>query len=209
MVISDVKETKIQRKTHFTLRYINTIGILSAISAIVMLFEIPLWFAPEFYKLDASEIVVLVGTFCLGPVAGIIIELLKNLLNLLLNGTTTAGVGEFANFLIGCSFVVPVGIIYEKLKNFKGALIGAVVGTIVMAIVGGFMNYYILLPMYSYFYKAPIDAFVAAGTEVNKYIVDVKTLVMFATVPFNLVKGILTSIITLLLYNKLKPIIHS
>lgn len=193
---------------HLSLRMMTTIAVLSAISAVVMLFEFPLWFAPNFYKLDLSEIVVAVGAFSLGPVAGIFIELLKNLLNLLINGTVTAGVGEMANFLIGCAFIVPAAIIYRKKHSFKGALLGLSAGTLCLVVVGSLMNYYVLLPLFAEAYKTPLDAFVSMGTALNKSIVDIKTLVLYATAPFNLLKGVVASAVTLLIYNKLAPILH-
>ena len=198
----------VKKESKITVRYMSTVGILTAISAVVMLFEFPLWFAPEFYKLDFSEVVVAIGAFTLGPVAGIIIELLKNILNLLLNGTTTAGVGEFANFVLGCAFIVPASLIYKYSRTLKGALIGLIVGTVSLALIGALMNMYVLLPLYSYFYKAPIEAFVEAGKAVNRNIVDLKTLIVFAVIPFNLLKALVVSVITLFSYKKLSTIIH-
>ena len=198
----------VKKEGKITVRYMSTVGILTAISAVVMLFEFPIWFAPEFYKLDFSEVVVAIGAFTLGPVAGIIIELLKNILNLLLNGTTTAGVGEFANFVLGCAFIVPASLIYKYSRTLKGALIGLIVGTVSLALIGALMNMYVLLPLYSYFYKAPIEAFVEAGKAVNRNIVDLKTLIVFAVIPFNLLKALVVSVITLFSYKKLSTIIH-
>lgn len=198
----------VKKEGKITVRYMSTVGILTAISAVVMLFEFPLWFAPEFYKLDFSEVIVAIGAFTLGPVAGIIIELLKNILNLLLNGTTTAGVGEFANFVLGCAFIVPASLIYKYSRTLKGALIGLIVGTVSLALIGALMNMYVLLPLYSYFYKAPIEAFVEAGKAVNRNIVDLKTLIVFAVIPFNLLKALVVSVITLFSYKKLSTIIH-
>ena len=100
-----------------TLHYIIKIAILAAIASVIMLFEFPLWFAPGFYKLDLSETVILMGSFAMGPVAGVLIELLKNLLNILINGTTTAYVGEFANFVTGCAIVLPAALIYKYKKT--------------------------------------------------------------------------------------------
>jgi len=191
----------------FSIRNMSIIGMLSAVSTVVMLFEFPLWFAPSFYKLDASEVIVLIGAFALGPVAGIIIEFLKIVLNLLINSTTTAYVGEIANFLIGCSLIVPASLIYKKHKTIKFAVIGLVIGTISLTIFSVLMNYFVLLPVYSHFYGAPIDAFIGMGKKVNPYICDLKTLVFFAVAPFNLVKGVLSSLITILVYKKLSPII--
>lgn len=190
------------------LRKLCTIAILSAIAAIVMLFEIPLWFAPSFYELDLSEVVVLIGGFALGPVSAVIIEFLKIAINTLINGSTTAYVGELANFVVGCFFVLPATIIYRVKKSKKSAVIGMASGTIILTVAGSLMNLYVLLPMYSYFYKMPIEAFVEMGTKLNSAITDVKTLVLFATAPFNILKGAVSSVITLLLYKKISPILH-
>lgn len=105
-------DTKAGARTN--VRRMAQMGMLAAISVVLMLFEIPLPFAPAFYEIDFSEVPVMVGCFTMGPVAGAVIELLKILLNLAINGTDTAGVGEFANFLIGCSLVVPAAVIYKK-----------------------------------------------------------------------------------------------
>lgn len=191
---------KIRTKT------IAQIGMLSGIAVVLMLFEIPLPFAPAFYEIDFSEVPVLVGTFAMGPLAGAAIELIKILLNLAINGTITAGVGEFANFLIGCSFIVPAGIIYKKMHNKKGAIIGMVTGTIIMTVLGCFLNAYLLLPTYAKAFQMPIDALVGMGTAVNANITDMLTFVAFAVAPFNLLKGVLVSLIVLLIYKKISPI---
>ncbi len=197
-------DSKIRKKIHT----ITKIAILTAISAIVMLFEFPLWFAPGFYELDLSEAVILMGGFAMGPVAAAVIELLKNLINLLLNGTSTAFIGEFANFVTGCSFVVPASILYKYCKNRKGALISLSVGTVSLAAVGSLMNYFVLIPAFSEFYKLPLDSIIGMGSAVNPLVGDLKTLVVFAVAPFNLVKGVLCSVINLLLYKRLSPILH-
>ena len=192
----------------FTLHNMTKIAILTAISAIIMLFEFPLPFAPSFYELDLSEAVILMGGFAMGPVAAAVIELLKNLINLLLNGTSTAFIGEFANFVTGCSFVVPASILYKYCKNRKGALISLSVGTVSLAAVGSLMNYFVLIPAFSEFYKLPLDSIIGMGSAVNPLVGDLKTLVVFAVAPFNLVKGVLCSVINLLLYKRLSPILH-
>lgn len=197
-------DSKIRKKIHT----ITKIAILTAISAIVMLFEFPLWFAPGFYELDLSEAVILMGGFAMGPVAAAVIELLKNLINLLLNGTRTAFIGEFANFVTGCSFVVPASILYKYCKNRKGALISLSVGTVSLAVVGSLMNYFVLIPAFSEFYNLPLESIIGMGSAVNPLVGDLKTLVVFAVAPFNLVKGVLCSVINLLLYKRLSPILH-
>lgn len=191
-----------------SVKTLTKIGVLSAIAGVLMLVEMPLWFAPSFYKLDLSEIPVLIGAFALGPFAAIAIEFVKILLNFVLNGTITGGIGELANFLIGCSFVIPAGYIYRQHKTMKTAIIGMIVGTISLAIVGAILNYSVLLPAYAKVFGAPIQSFIDMGNALNPYIIDLKTFILYAVVPFNILKGIIVSTITLLIYKRLSPILH-
>ncbi len=189
------------------IKYIVKIALLSALSVIIMLLEFPLPFiAPDFYELDLSESVIMMGGFALGPAAAVLMEFMKNLLNILINGTTTGFVGEFANFVTGCCFTVPAALIYKYRKSFKGALVGMAVGIVSLAIVGGLINYFIMLPMYSSF--IPLDAIIDAGAAITGFIHDKFTFVLFAVVPFNIVKGLLCSLIALLLYKRLSKILH-
>lgn len=191
-----------------SIRNVVQIGMFGALAAILMLFEFPLPFiAPPFYELDLSEIPVLIGTFSMGPVAGVLIELIKILLKLILKGTSTAYVGDVANFAIGCCFLLPAGIIYKTKRTKKGAVIGMVLGTLIMSAVGAVINAYILLPFYSRFYGMPMEALIQAGTEVNQLITSIPTFVLIAVVPFNLVKGFLVSLITMLVYKRVRVII--
>lgn len=194
-------------KTKLGTREIVTIGMLGAIAVILMLFEIPLPFAPSFYEIDLSEVPVLVGCFALGPLAGVLIELVKIVLNLVINGTVTAGVGEIANFCIGCSFCVPAGLIYRSMKTKKGAVISLVAGTLSMTFLGCFINAYVMLPTYAKAFQIPIEGLIEMGTKVNASITDLFTFVMFAVVPFNLLKGVVVSVVVLLIYKKISPII--
>lgn len=185
---------------------IAQIGMLSAIATVLMLFEIPLPFAPSFYQLDFSEVPVLVGCFAMGPLAGAAVELIKILMNLIINGTITGGVGEAANFIIGCSLCVPAGIIYRRMRSKKGAMFGMALGTVLMTVLGCLINAYVLLPLYSKLMELPIDALVGMGTKVNPAITSLNTLVIFAVAPFNLLKGVLVSVIVLLIYKKISPV---
>lgn len=196
-----------QRKT-FNTGVIAKTGILSAVATLLMLLDFPLFFAPSFYRLDFSEVIVLLGAFSMGPVVGIVIEAMKILLNFLLNGTDTAGVGEIANFLIGCSFIVPTSLIYLKNKSRKNAIFGMIAGIISMTVVGALINIYVLIPVYSVVYGLPVDTIVAMGTKINPSINSLNTLVLFATVPFNIVKGFISSLITFLLYKKVSTLLH-
>ncbi|MFA9422863.1 MAG: ECF transporter S component [Sedimentibacter sp.] len=189
-------------------KIITKVGVLSAIATVLMLFDFPLWFAPNFYQLDFSEVPVLLGAFALGPAAGVAIEFVKILINFVLNGTDTGGIGEFANFIIGCSFLIPAGLIYSRNKSYKTAMLGLLLGTITLAIVGSVMNYYLLLPLYSKIYGAPIQAFIDMGNLLNPAITNLKTFVIYAVVPFNIFKGVVTSSIVLLIYKRISPILH-
>ena len=193
-------------KARTGVRTIVQAGMLGAIAVVLMLFEIPLPFAPSFYEIDFSEVPVMIVTFAIGPVAGAAIELVNILLNFIINGTTTAGVGEVANFLIGCALVVPAGIIYRRKRTRTGAIIGMAVGTVFMTLIGCLLNAYVLLPVYATAFQMPIDALVAMGTAVNGSIDSLFTFVAFAVAPFNLLKGVLVSLIVFLIYKKISPV---
>lgn len=197
------------KKNKLTTRMITQIGMLGAIATVLMLFEIPLPFAPSFYEIDFSEVPVLIGCFSMGPMAGALIELVKIILNFVINGTTTAGVGEVANYVIGISFCLPAAILYKKMKTKRGAVVGLAIGTIFMTVLGCFVNAYILLPTYAAAFKMPIDALVGMGTAVNANITSLFTFVMFAVAPFNLLKGVMDSVIVLAIYKKISPILKS
>ena len=196
-------------KRGVALRYAIKIAILSAIAAVVMLFEFPLPFlAPSFYELDLSEAIIMMGSFAIGPLAGVLMELLKNLLNILFNGTTTAYVGEFANFVTGCAFILPAAFIYKYNKTIKGAIFGMFTGALSLALVGGILNYFILVPAFSKLYGLPIEAIVGMASKINPLITDLKTMVVMAVAPFNMLKGIVCSIISLILYKRISKILH-
>ena len=172
-------------------RNISYVAMFSALGGVLMMLEIPLFFAPGFYKMDLSELPVLMSAFYLGPVAGVTTELLKVLIKLLLKGTSTAFVGDFANFVVGCTFVLP-------------AIIGMAVGTLCMTVFGSLFNALYLIPKFAELFHLPIDQIVAMGTAVNKGITSVPTLVLFAVVPFNLIKGVVDSALTYLLYKRVE-----
>ncbi len=194
--------------SRFSAKYIAFVGVFGAIAGALMFLEFPLPFAPTFYKLDFSEVPVLIGSFSLGPVAGILIELVKILVHLLIKGTSTAGVGELANFIIGCSFVVPAGLIYKARKTRKNAIIGMAAGTVFMTVVGCFVNAFMLLPTYAAAFHMPIDALIGMGTAVNPGINSLLTFALLAVAPFNLLKGAVVSVITFLLYKRVSGLIH-
>ena len=196
------------KKPFSSTHYISYTAMFACMAGVLMLIEIPLFFAPGFYKLDLSELPVLICTFYLGPVSGVVCEALKVLVKLMLKGTTTAFVGDFANFVVGCSFVLPASVIYHAKPGKKTALWGMVVGTVVLTIFGSFLNAVYMIPKFSQLFGLPIDAIVAMGSAVNGAINSVSTLVLFAVVPFNLLKGIIVSFVTFILYKRISPILH-
>ncbi len=184
------------------------IAILSALASVIMLLEFPIPFiAPGFYKLDFSEVVILIGGFSMGPLAALIIEFIKNLINILIEGTATGGVGELANFLIGVSFTVSASIVYKFMKNKKGAIISCIIGCLSLATVGALINYFVVLPAYASLFGG-IENIISNGTGVNEGVTNLYSFVMICVVPFNLIKGVLCSVLTFLLYKKVSPILH-
>ena len=196
------------KKEYLNTKVLVKVSVLGAISFLLMLFDFPLWFAPSFLKFDFSDVPALIGSFALGPFAGVLVQLVKNLLNLALEGTGTAAVGELANFVVGSIFVFTAGFFYHRNKSFKNAVIGMVAGIIAMTISISIINYYVMIPLYAKIFGWPIEQIVALGTAVNKFVVDFKTLILFAVVPFNLVKGILVTLVTILLYKRVSPILR-
>ena len=204
-------ERKGKKEKLFTTRKVAMIGMFSAIAMILMLFEVPLPFAPPFYKLDLSELPVLVGGFAFGPAAGVMIEFIKILLKLFVKGTSTAFVGELANFAVGCSFVLPASIIYLFWKKKKGAVWGCVAGTVILAVFGSLFNAVYLLPAFSKLYGMPLDSILQMGSAANPLMTEGSMLsfVVCCVVPINLIKGGVVSAITMVVYKPLSPILKS
>ncbi len=185
------------------INYIAKVAILSAIAFIIMLFEMPLAFiAPTFYEMDFSDVIALVGSFALGPVAGVLIELLKNLLNILFTGSSTAYVGEFANFVTGCAFVLPAALVYKFNKTRKHAIIGLILSTLSLAIVGGLINYFVMVPMYAELY-IPMETIIGMASAIIPAVDSLWKMILLCVVPFNMIKGVLCGVITFVLYKKL------
>lgn len=183
------------------------VAILGAIGYVLMFLSSPLpMLFPEFLRMDISDITGILGGMALGPLAGIMIELIKNLLQFFTGMSTTSGIGEFANFLIGGSFVGVVSYIYRKRKDFTGAIIALIFGIIVMTVVGCIANYYILLPFYGNI--MPMEAIIEMGTVINPRIVDKVTFVIWIIAPFNILKASIMSLISLPLYKRTEVILN-
>ena len=183
------------------------ISILSAIGYILMFISVPLpMLFPEFLKIDISDLTALLGGISLGPMAGITIAFLKNLLQFITGMSTTGGVGEFANFLIGGSFVFTVSYIYSKKRNIQGVIIGLVSGIVVMTMVGCIANYFIILPFYATIGWS-IDAVVSMGAAINPAIDSKMSFIIWMIAPFNILKSGLMSLLTLPVYKKTEKIL--
>lgn len=172
-------------------RTLTQIAMLGAVAGVLMNFEFPIPFlAPSFYQLDFSEIPVLIGSFAMGPLAGVVIELVKILVHLVTKGTMTAGVGDVANFILGCAFVIPAGLIYRfhHIKSRKHAVEGMAAGTVLTTAAACLMNAFVLLPAYGKAFGMPVEAFIEMGTAVNPSVNSLLGFVAMIIVPFNLFK---------------------
>lgn len=194
------------KKRSMTTNTMTKISLLSAISFVLMLIEFPLAMFPMFLKIDLSDIPALIGGFAIGPIAGVAIVAIKNILHGVVK-TSSAGVGELANFIVGAALVFPASIIYRHEKSRRTALIGLLVGIVSMAITGALANYYILIPFYAKI-GMPIEVIIDLSSKANSAIVDLKSLILYAIIPFNLVKGTIVTFFTVLVYKKISPILH-
>ena len=191
------------KRTVTAARRVSIIGICAAIATVLHMLDFPVLFmAPGFYKLDFSELPVLLCGFYLGPSATVICEGLKILLKLMLKSTSTAFVGDLANFVVGCSFVLPATIWYHAHKSKHSAIIGLILGTVCMSVFGSAFNAIYLLPKFAQLYGMPLDTIIAMGSEIHKGVSNVTTFVMLCVAPLNVLKGIMVSIPTMLLYKR-------
>ena len=186
---------------------IALMGIFGTLSAVLMLFEVPLLFiAPSFYKLDFSEIPIMIGTFSLGPAAGAVMEIVKILVKLIIKPTSTGFVGEFANLVIGWSMVLPAGLLYKMRKTRKTAFWGMVAGTLIMSAVSIAVNALVMLPFYANF--MPLEQIIAAGQKIIPAVHSVWTFALFCVGPFNLIKGLVILVVTMLVYKRVSALIR-
>lgn len=188
-------------QSKISVRILTMSAMLSALSFIMAYMELPVPFSPSFARMDLSDFPALVGAFAFGPVAGVLIEVVKNVLQLF--STSTGGVGELANFLMGASFVFTAGLIYKRNENKKNAWVGCIAGSIAMGIIAAFTNYFILLPMFEQF--MPVNQLIASFGEFIPFIRTKLDVVLFHAFPFNLLKGLVISVFTMLIYKRLSP----
>ena len=192
-----------EKRTVSTARRVSIIGICAAIATVLHMLDFPLLFiAPEFYKLDFSELPVLLCGFFLGPSATVACEGIKILLKLLLKGTSTAFVGDFANFVVGCSLVLPATVFYHLHKSKHSAVIGLVLGSLCITVFGSAFNAIYLLPKFAQLYGIPLEAIIGMGAKIHASVNSVMSFVFFCVAPLNLLKAAMVSVLTMLLYKR-------
>ncbi len=183
-------------------QFITRIAILSAIAFVLMYIELPIPIVPPWLKLDFSDIPALLGSFALGPVAGVVIQGIKCILFFIFKNSQTMGVGELANFLIGVAIVVPAGLIYLKRRNFKFAVISVITGVICGAVAAGLLNYYLLIPFYANTGLMPMEAILALCSALNPSANSLLGYVLIFAMPFTALKLAIDAVIVFLLYKK-------
>ena len=191
------------KKKTINVRYMTMTAVLSAVAFVLMFLEFNVPFMPSFIKMDLSELPALIGAFAMGPASGVIICLIKNLLHLLMS--TTGGVGELSNFILGALFVIPAGLMYKKKKGRKSALIGSLIGAVVMAVVSVFSNYFIVYPVYTAF--MPMDTIISMYQAILPSADTLLKCLVIFNMPFTFVKGLINVVITFLIYKHISPII--
>ena len=192
-----------KKNKSMNVRTITLTGLFGALSAVLMMisFNVPLM--PSFIKMDFSELPALIAAFAMGPLSGAMVCLVKNLINVMFS--TTGGVGEFSNFILGCAFVIPAGLIYKRNKSKRSALIGSLVGAVFMAVFSVFSNYFIVYPVYSMF--MPIEAIIGMYHEIYPGINNLLQALIIFNMPFTFIKGLCSIIITFAIYKHISPII--
>ena len=191
------------RKNNLSVQYMTRIAILGALSAILFMIEIPV---VAFYKLDVSTLPALLGAFSMGPMAGLAILAIKDILGLL--HSSSMYVGELADFIMGAAYILPAALIYRHKKSRKNALIGMVAGSVAMIVVAVLVNWKIMLPFYMTAYGMPMSAIIGMAQKAMPFVDTEWELLMYVTAPFNLLKGVVLSLLTFLLYKRLSPLLH-
>ncbi len=196
--------TKQQPFNRGQIRKMTVTAMLAAVSSVLMFFSFNVPLMPSFIKMDLSELPALIAAFTLGPVSGVAVCLVKNVINLFF--TTTGGVGELSNFILGTALVLPAGLIYKKVQTRTGAIVGSVIGAVSMAVLSFFTNYFIIYPVYTNF--MPMEAIIGAYQAIFSGIEELWQALILFNMPFTLIKGLISAVVTCLLYKKLSPIMN-
>ncbi len=190
--------------SHTRTRYLTVTALLSAVAFILQFFEFPIPLVPPFIKMDFSDLPELIGAFAMGPVCGVLIALIKNLIHLPLS--QSGGVGEMCNFFLGAAFALPAGLVYKFNKTKNGAIAGAAAGALSMAVLSFPINYFITYPFYEL--MMPREVIIAAYQEILPSVNTLAQCLLIFNLPFTLFKAVCSVVITMLIYKKLSPILH-
>ena len=190
-------------KKNLSVQYLTRIAVLTALASILFLIEIPV---VAFYKLDLSNLPVLLGAFSMGPLAGIIILALKSFIGML--HSTSMYVGELADFIMGAALVLPAALLYRRNKTRKTALIGMVVGTVTMIVVAVLVNWKMMIPFYMTAFHMDMEAIIGMAQKALPFVDTEWKVLLYVTAPFNLLKGFVLSLLTFVLYKRLSPMLH-
>lgn len=201
--MNTVSIAKSRKTAVLSVRTISMTAMLSAVAYLLAFVEFPVPLSPSFARMDLSDFPALIGAFAFGPLSGLLIELVKNALQLLT--TSTGGIGEIANFLMGASYVVAAGVLYKHHKTKKTALLACVAASFVMGIAAALANYFILLPLFETF--MPLDQLIASFGAFLPFIHTKLDIVLFNALPFNILKGLVIGGFTMLTYKRLTPIL--
>ncbi len=192
-------------KKNNSVRFMVVTAMLSAVAFALMFIDFSVPFMPSFIKMDISDLPALLGSFAMGPVSGIVIELIKNCLSILIKGTSTGYVGELSNFILGCLFVIPAGWIYKVKKTKKSAVLAVIIGALAMGLGSFVTNYFLVYPIYYNF--MPKEAILQAYQAIIPAVKSIEQCLLFFNVPFTLIKGLISVVITVFIYKPLSPII--
>lgn len=192
---------------HMKVRTIAFVGLMGAVSSVLMLFRFPIPFMPPFMSFDLSGLMEMMGGFMFGPFAAICIIIVKILLQLVIQGSLSLGTGELQNFILSSCYVLPALFIYHRNKTKKTAAVGMVVSTVVVAVAAVITNLYLIIPFYAKLSGMTIDDFVAMCTAVNPAMKSVATMAVFGILPFNLIKYGVTSVVTFIIYKRMSKLI--
>ena len=193
----------IENKRGDRIRFLVVTAVLGAVSAVLMMLSFSVPFMPSFIKMDFSELPALIASFSMGPLSGILVCLIKNLINVTM--TTTGGVGELSNFLLGVCLVLPAGLIYRYRKNRTSALIGALIGSLCMALFSLPSNYFVMYPIYSKF--MPIEAIIGMYQAIFPGVNGLLSCLLIFNVPYTFLKGAIDTLLTFLIYKHISPLI--
>nr|WP_330393078.1 ECF transporter S component [Anaerostipes sp. 992a] len=192
-----------RKEKKINVRTITMTGLFGALSAVLMMFSFNVPLMPSFIKMDFSELPALIAAFSMGPLSGVMVCLVKNLINLMFS--TTGGVGELSNFILGCAFVMPAGLVYKKNKNKKSAFVGALLGAVIMAVFSVFSNYFVVYPVYTMF--MPLEAILGMYQAIYSGIDNLLEALIIFNMPFTFIKGMCSVLITFVIYKHISPII--